>query len=180
MRIDRATLAADLVRAAGLDALDVAAIAAEPATLSLAGSPARVVAIGWATVDLDRAWVELSTADPADGPPFDDGSVRESARDDLLGARSRWLADEVAGPGLILLEPDTEGRLAAGLVRRGEGPIALYVALVGLELSDAVDRLGSGGVRVRTGQTALGPGAIVLGRSVAGPQVLLVAVPSQP
>jgi len=45
----------------------------------------------------------------------------------LLGARSWRIGD---GPvALLLLEPRTEGRLAAALARRGEGVAAIYLAI---------------------------------------------------
>ena len=81
------------------------------------GAP-RLVAIGWATVDLERTVAELGTLD-----------ARPTDHDDLLGARALRMD---AGPvTLLLLEPSTEGRLAAALARRGEGMVALYVAADG-------------------------------------------------
>ncbi len=74
----------------------------------------RLVAVGWATVDLERTLDGLGV------------SHRPSIVDEpLLGARgSRVDAGPVA---VIVLEPSTEGRLAAALARRGEGICALYV-----------------------------------------------------
>ena len=76
------------------------------------GSAWRLVALGWATVDLDRTAGEFGLR------------VEPGPSDRLLGARCGM----VVGPGVVLLEPATEGRLAASLARWGEGPIALYVA----------------------------------------------------
>jgi hypothetical protein len=74
----------------------------------------RLVAIGWATVDLDRTLADLS------------GDAALTADEPLLGARAARVA---AGPIVVLvLEPTTEGRLAAALARRGEGICALYLA----------------------------------------------------
>lgn len=71
------------------------------------------LAVAWATVDLDRAAARLGAA-PADRRP----------RDATLGASA------VLVPGwpvaVALLEPDTEGRLAAMLARHGEGPVGAY------------------------------------------------------
>ena len=74
--------------------------------------PPRLVAVGWATVDVERvagASGERTT---------------ELARDRLLGARAVLLGE---GP-VLLLEPDTEARIAATLARHGEGPAAIYLA----------------------------------------------------
>jgi GNAT superfamily N-acetyltransferase len=74
-----------------------------------------VEAVGWATVDRERAaleWLPLAfTTAPAD---------------EALGAFAACarLAD---GTVLLLLEPSTEGRLAAALARRGEGPVAIWL-----------------------------------------------------
>jgi hypothetical protein len=85
-----------------------------------AGRPdAELLAVGWATVELDRAAAELGGGPLAwaDGP-----------RDALLGARVRIAAaDAPAGVALVLLEPDTEGRIAAALARHGEGVVAAWV-----------------------------------------------------
>jgi hypothetical protein len=72
--------------------------------------------VGWATIELDRAGRELGAAivGARSAPDLDEP---------LLGARSR-LTGEV-----LLLEPSSEGLLAAGLARHGEGPLALYVVV---------------------------------------------------
>ena len=77
---------------------------------------------GWATVDLDRA--------QADRAPDLGALVVEPPVDDaILGARCRKLRFE-DGQNVVLLEPSTEGPLAAGLARHGECVLALYL-LVG-------------------------------------------------
>ncbi len=178
MKLDPAALADGLAREAGL--ADGSPEAGSPALgprgpgLALAGLAVRVVAVGWATVDLDRAWVELAPRTPT-AP-----AVGAVVRDELLGARGRILGTSAGGVRSILLEPATEGRLAASLAHRGEGPAVLYVAPTVGDLSAAVDRLTHGGSRVRAGRTALGPGVVVLGVPSAGPQVIVVAVPSGP
>lgn len=76
---------------------------------------AEAIGIAVATVELERAAREWESVGPF-VPGVDDG---------WLGARSL-----VAAPGplrLILLEPSTEGRLAAALARHGEGAVALYL-----------------------------------------------------
>ncbi|HSH22186.1 MAG TPA: hypothetical protein VK992_06210 [Candidatus Caenarcaniphilales bacterium] len=79
---------------------------------------ADVVGIGIASVDGERMIRELAPMrlEPAGG-------------DEALGARA-WIEDTSA-PRLIVLEPTTEGRLAAALARHGEGPVALYLGIVG-------------------------------------------------
>jgi hypothetical protein len=75
----------------------------------------RLVALGWATVEAERAAAE-----------FGKDLVEEAREDAILGARGHTLS--TSGPlRLILLEPQTEGRLAAALARHGEGPVALYL-----------------------------------------------------
>ena len=83
------------------------------------------LAVGWATVDLDRAALELT-------PRLVAGTAFQEAPDcDLLGGRCR--IGRLAEPGadgaslVILLEPSTEGRLAATLARHGEGPMAIWL-----------------------------------------------------
>ena len=76
-----------------------------------------IVALGWATVDADRA-TAAAPLDPAD-------AFARLPDDRHLGARVRGsLARQ---PATFLLEPSTEGRLAATLARLGEGPAALYL-----------------------------------------------------
>jgi hypothetical protein len=116
----------------------------------LAPDGARLVGVGWATVDLDRTVAGLP--DPAAAGPLTD--------EPALGARARvvWMGLLA----LVLLEPSTEGRLAAALARRGEGVACLYV-----QGADPA----SGG---RT--TALGvPGRLLPHDRPWGPFVLLVA-----
>lgn len=103
-----------LVRArAGPDGLAVEAGSADDAMAEF--TSARLVGIGVATVDHERLAGELGLGG-LDGP-FDEPA---------LGARG-WRA--VAGSRLLLLEPSTEGRLAASLARLGEGPRVLYLTL---------------------------------------------------
>jgi hypothetical protein len=83
----------------------------------------RITGVGWATVEADRAFEELATV--LDGPA---AWVRQE-RDSLLGAGA-WRRDPspARGVGLFVLEPDTEGRLAACLARFGEGVAAVYLS----------------------------------------------------
>ena len=81
------------------------------------------VALGWATVELDRA--ERAFAEAFAGSI---GALEDAPDDILLGARCRLIRMGAPGvPIVILLEPFTEGRLAASLARHGEGPAAIWV-----------------------------------------------------
>lgn len=73
-----------------------------------------VVAIGLASVDAERAIAELGSA-----------QFQAAQPDASLGARA-WQGPP-ARPQLIMLEPLSEGRLAAALARHGEGVVALYL-----------------------------------------------------
>jgi hypothetical protein len=97
---------------------------------------ARLLGLGWATIELDRAAVELGRLLP--GELVGDGTARREApgptwqdapRDTILGASARRSAWPGAPGSIVLLEPDTEGRLAATLARFGEGLAALYLDL---------------------------------------------------
>jgi hypothetical protein len=77
--------------------------------------------LGWGTVELDRAEDELSMWL---GPrvPGDD------VEDEPLLARARLHeGGGLPGTWTALLEPSSEGRVAAALARDGEGPIAIYL-----------------------------------------------------
>jgi hypothetical protein len=77
---------------------------------------------GWATVELDRAEEEVAAACASFGEP----RVEPAGDERLLGARCRLLrfGEERS---VVLLEPSTEGRLAASLARYGEGNVVLYL-----------------------------------------------------
>lgn len=131
------------------------------------GGSWRIVAIGWATVDLDRAAAEFGTRWP------DLATMKDAPADGLLGARARLAHGKVlpSGPdsiALVLLEPSTEGRLAASLARHGEGPAAVWLAPAG-----ATD--GADGRRTSVpADGPFGPQRLVLGGPIAGPHVLLL------
>ena len=102
----------------------------------------RLHALGWATVELDRAERELS-ADLGLGP----AAFIEAPDSGLLGARCRVALDTFpGGVALVILEPATEGRLSAALARHGEAPLAAWFVLDGGD-----------GSRVRPPSTASGP-----------------------
>ena len=102
---------------------------------------------GWATVELDRTEASFeaaagpseSVAFPATGAApggardeFRDArndlgdELRDELRDELLGALARVIRT-TDQRDVVLLEPFTEGRLAAALARHGEGFAVLYL-----------------------------------------------------
>ena len=123
--------------------------------------PRDVLAEIWATVDLDRVLGEL-------------GATAEVLPDDpLLGAAIRLVRRE-AGPPIAFAEPISEGRLAAGLVRFGEGPAGRYVAAPS-SLPAAVRESTAPGVLLsRPAEGPFGRARLVLGGPVAGPHLVLV------
>jgi hypothetical protein len=122
--------------------------------------PAQQV-LGWATVELDRAREELGLA--ADAP-------ETLPRDPHLGAHVRRVTPP-GGPPALLLEPDTEGRLAATLARHGEGQHVTYL-VVG---RDAPTRAVVAGFALSTPEPGpLGRQRLVLGGERFGPHVVLV------
>jgi hypothetical protein len=133
---------------AGAALIRSAAVIAEPGLehLPLAG-------IGWATVEHERAERELETAlrpgERRGGP----GSWEAIGRDPALGAAVwRYRDPEPTGrPELVVLEPDTEGRLAASLARFGESVAVIY--------------LGEGAIR---------PGRVLRGGPAWGPHVVIL------
>lgn len=119
-----------------------------------------VVGIGWATVELDRAARELARIGRFEGAP----------RDATLGASARRARPgDDTPPALILLEPDTEGLLAATLARFGEGVGAVYLGQLDRADVDDTPRLGP----PRPGP--LGSARLVIGRPRWGPQALVLA-----
>ena len=81
------------------------------------------IVLGWATVDLDRAEHAFRAA------LLGFTVASEDMPDDaLLGACCRLIRTAVPGVATaLLLEPFTEGRLAATLARHGEGPAAVWL-----------------------------------------------------
>jgi len=155
-----------------------AAARAIPATV--AGS--RIVGVGWATVELERAAADL-------------GALLEVAaeawtpadRDQLLGAAALVgppLGPDARGPQLVLLEPDTEGRLAASLARHGEGVAAVYLEQTRAEgvvsAPAAVGASRGGPARSSVAPGPLGRGRLILGGPVSGPQVVVLDAPPNP
>ncbi|MFI5262693.1 MAG: hypothetical protein ACHQZR_09095, partial [Candidatus Limnocylindrales bacterium] len=124
-----------------------------------------VAALALATVDVERAAADVGRADP-DGD-ISAAAFRPAPRDELLGARG--IATTLSSARtLLLLEPDTEGPLAAFLARHGEGLAALYV------IDGAVARRPVA-ARGRAGRTALGrSGRLVGGLQPGDPLIVLI------
>ena len=147
----------------------------------------RLIGIGWGTVELERSAEELSNAFASARVPAPDWSPAQ--RDAHLGATAwvgatGWFGAEGAPRGLenpelpavVLLEPDTEGRLAATLARFDEGVAAIYLEAP----SDAGSAADAGPYPfdpARLGAPAPGPlgvGRTVLARPAWGPHIIVV------
>jgi hypothetical protein len=115
---------------------------------------------GWATVELARA---------AGAAP-----VEPTTADQLLGAFAAIVRID-ARRQVVLLEPSTEGPLAAALARHGEGWVAAY--LRGVQPA-ADERLQVAGYALSTlGRGPFGPERRVLAGRPDGPFLLLVSEP---
>lgn len=119
-----------------------------------------ILGIGWATVELDRAERELSGVAKFEAAPRD-SALGAAARRSPIGERTR--------PAVVLLEPDTEGLLAAALARFGEGVEVVYLGPLDRADIDDTPRLGP----PRPGP--LGPARLVIGRPRWGPHALVLA-----
>ena len=143
---------------AGLEDLQELALAVAP---QLAGHP--IVALGWATVDIDavRRRIEADAG-------F--GAFVAAPRDEHLGARVvvHRPGEPSGEPIEVLLEPDTEGRLAASLARHGEGFAAIWFGPRPDPAEDPPDGFG------RLADGPLGPCRLLLGGPPWGLSVLLL------
>lgn len=132
----------------------------------------RPIAVGWATVDLDRAVEELG-----DALGLPSGRFAAAPDSRILGARCRVavavLPDE---SGLAVLEPTTEGRLAATLARLGEGPAAIWLAAVTGRRPGAVATERDGTFSAPY-DGPFGPERLIRGGPLQGPHRLLVGPP---
>lgn len=130
------------------------------------------IAVGWATVELDRAVTELAAALRIPSGRFADAPDSPS-----LGARCLVAADFLQGViSLAVLEPNTEGWLAATLARHDEGPAAVWLAVE--DLADAVAALRRAGGHLSQPQAGpFGVERLILGGSIHGPHRLLVERP---
>jgi hypothetical protein len=151
---------------------EAAAILAPARRLRRRGEPDRstLLAIGWATVDTDRAEAELRATLALGG----ESSVT-LPRDPHLGAHCRRLPVDGDSPPILLLEPDTEGRLAASLARLGEGPVAAWLA-PGFDDRGLVARAEAAGMILSSlAHGPLGAQRLVLGGPAHGPHLLIAA-----
>ena len=121
-----------------------------------------MIAVGWATVELERASAEhAGSLRPGTG-------FRPGPDSELVGARCLLgdLAADREGRWLVLLEPSTEGRLSETLARHGEGWVATW------EAADIPPAAHDWSV-VRPGP--LGPERLRRGDPPGGPHHLVVA-----
>jgi hypothetical protein len=126
----------------------------------------RLMGIGWATVELERAAAEL-TADLGEDL---EAAWAPAQPDEALGARAWVSAERAGGATIVLLEPSTEGPLAASLARFGEGVAAVYVSA-----DTAIDDGAAGDSALSpTSNGPLGPQRRLLGRPAWGPHLLVV------
>jgi hypothetical protein len=129
---------------------DLDNLAAAFRAVSRAGyAPPTLVAVGWATVDAERAAAEQAGIEFVATEP-----------EEALGARA-WLGRN-GWVDVVLLEPSTEGRLAAALARRGEGLAVLYLAVDGLDGATRMTALGRPGRLLPHGKP-WGPFIILVG-----------------
>jgi hypothetical protein len=139
--------------------------------MSLPDEAAGSLAVGWATVELERAARELSHL-------LEPGSSFSAAPPSVvLGARCRvGPAATDAGLRIVILEPDSEGRLAATLARSGEGWAVTWT----VALASASQAVSAGPVRLSAARPGpFGHERLELHGPLAGPHRLVVdAVPS--
>jgi hypothetical protein len=137
-------------------------ILARAALASPALEGATLVGIGWATVEIQRSESELEAA------IGDGGSWAVAPRDGLLGGRAAvYRAEAARRPLVVVLEPDTEGRLAGSLARHGEGIAAIYVvARAGAVLDSSSFGIPAGG--------PLGRGRRLAGGRIGEPSVVVL------
>lgn len=129
-------------------------------TLGIQASEApSVLAVGWATVELDRAARELGAAL--------DVTFIDAPGSEHLGCACRRSSETIDGVHVLLLEPTTEGRLAATLARRDEGWAAAWLA------DDERAPGHHGAARSPSRPGPLGPERLVLGGAISGPLRLL-------
>lgn len=125
----------------------------------------RVLAVILATVDRDRVVADL-------GLP-----VQLLADDPLLGASVGLVRPADRDP-IAILEPSSEGRLAATLARHGEELAGEYVeAPVGHD-AIRVAATAAGLVLSRSADGPFGPSVLVLAGPVDGPHLVLVERPA--
>ena len=156
--------AAERIRAFAADAVS---------TARLPHGAGRLVAVGWATVETDRAVGEL-----ADALGIAPTSFQAAPPSAALGASCLVL--DVPLPGdvaLAVLEPATEGRIAAGLARWDEGPLVAWYAAAEPE-PDGMGPASVTGASAASGPIGpFGPERLVGRDPLTGPHRLVVDGP---
>jgi hypothetical protein len=126
----------------------------------------RTVAVGWATVETERAIATLATdlhIPPAAFLPMPDSEA--------LGARCLVAGGVLpGGAALVVLEAATEGLLAGALARHDEGPRVIWIAHQGPD--DPVDPAAT-----RPSPGPFGLERLVPGQATDGLRRLLVSLP---
>jgi hypothetical protein len=128
------------------------------------GAELHVLAVIWATVDAERVLAGI-------GLP-----AVELEDDQLLGAAVRLVRPSDGAP-IALLEPRTEGRIAATLAHAGEGPAGRYVVAVDGLASVLALAAASGVVLSPAEDGPFGRSVLVLA-AAAGPHLVLVDRPA--
>jgi GNAT superfamily N-acetyltransferase len=133
--------------------------------LAAAGIRTAPIAVAWATVDLDRAAAATGER------------TEPRAADPFLGA-TVLVVRPPDGEALALVEPNTEGRLAASLARWGEGPVGRYIAVPD-GLDAAIRTLAAAGITLSSpADGPFGRSALVLDGRVDAPHLVLVDPPA--
>jgi hypothetical protein len=134
--------------------------------LDVLAIPVRVIGTGIATLDLDQAEERIRATIPH-------RSITDGPEDVLLGARSR-IVELDNGPSLVLLEPNTEGRLAASLARYGQEPVVSYMT-AHVANDDILALAAAAGIAMsKAAPGPLGTARLVLGGPAWGPHLILV------
>jgi hypothetical protein len=128
----------------------------------------RAIAVGWTTVELARAEASIREAAADAVGPFGD-----APGDEVIGAHVRaatilWAAIPTLRT-IAVLEPSTEGLLAASLARLGEGPAVVWLAR---DATAGVSTDVAAGASPRTGP--FGPEWLLPGSERGGRPVLVV------
>jgi hypothetical protein len=133
--------------------------------------PRRAVG-GWATVELDRAEEEVRATLATAHEDLRYARIEDAPDERVLGARCRLL--RYGGDrDMLLLEPSTEGRLAAALARHGEGSLALYLVVD----AGAPERARRAGFRLSSaGSGPLGQERLIVVGPASGPFLLLAGL----
>jgi hypothetical protein len=123
--------------------------------------PSWPCSVGWATVEIERAAAELA-------------AIAEPAPADLLLGAHAALARRRGASALVLLEPSTEGLLAASLARFGEGPAVLYVSAGPVSVASFARAASRAGLVVSAGAAGpLGPSVLVAPGRPWGPHLVV-------